>query len=292
MTRFHAHLDAATRLWWRGVGRRVDLTGAHAWLAAPMAGGATVRDRWLTAAARELDASLPVRTPIDGLLPSLAVLDGPGFAHAEVAAPIHDFYARTASWRMEAWSQWSPLLAPGGALIEALFGRRVGQLALPVRPLEVSRGIDSEVQVFRDRDGAQLGAAWLRRLRSTGDFLFSGFYRVTRLPGADRPSVHVSFPLEQGNVQVFLRPEVGPGGSLLLHSPRGRFGGDGAYVVVRFGRDTWAARLPLHERFHVFEDAEGVLRTDHDLALGRARAMRLHYRLEPRDGSGCRPSAF
>ena len=44
--------------------------------------------------------------------------------------------------------------------------------------------------------------------------------------------MHVTFPLESGNVQVFLRPEVRPDGSLVLESPRGSFGEDGAYVVV------------------------------------------------------------
>ncbi|WP_268883129.1 hypothetical protein [Aestuariimicrobium ganziense] len=33
-----ATLDRATRVFWRLRGRRVDLQGAHSWLAAPMSG--------------------------------------------------------------------------------------------------------------------------------------------------------------------------------------------------------------------------------------------------------------
>jgi hypothetical protein len=92
----------------------------------------------------------------------------------------------------------------------------------------------------------------------------------------------VAFPLESGNVQVFLRPGVRPDGSLELSSQAGAFGDDGAYVVVRAaGRRAYAARVPLHERFHVYRDRRGVLRTDHGLRLGRALVLRLHYRLEP-----------
>lgn len=66
--------------------------------------------------------------------------------------------------------------------------------------------MDSRVRVIRDRDGEQVGAAWLRTLRPSGRYVFSGCYSTRRLPGAAQPSVHVAFPLESGNVQVFLRP--------------------------------------------------------------------------------------
>lgn len=168
--------------------------------------------------------------------------------------------------------------------METLFGRRISQLALPVRPLEVSHGIDSQIRRFVDPDlpegRAQLGAAWLRRVRRTGRYLFSGFYRVATMPGAQQPSVHVSFPLEQGSVQVFLRPEAGSDGSLVLHSPPGEFGDPGAYVVARSGGRTWASRIPIHEEFRVWVDPDGFLRTDHHLDLGRIRALHLHYRME------------
>lgn len=102
------------------------------------------------------------------------------------------------------------------------------------------------------------------------------------LPGGDRPSVHVAFPLESGNVQVFLRPTVTEDGGLVLVSPVGIFGQDGAYVVVRdgTGASAHAARVPMHETFHVYVDPDGVLRTDHELRLWTASAVRLHCKLE------------
>ena len=68
-------------------------------------------------------------------------------------------------------------------------------------------------------------------------------------------------------------------GALLLESPGGRFGDDGAYIVVR-GSGAHAARVPLHETFHVYVDPYGVLRTDHEVRLWSASALRLHYKLE------------
>ena len=84
-------------------------------------------------------------------------------------------------------------------------------------------------------------------------------------------------------MQVFVRPHADPDGSLRLSSSKGGFGDDGAYTVVEVGGGSYGARVPVHEEFHVYLDEEGVLRTDHELRLGRAEAVRLHYRLEPRE---------
>lgn len=276
-----SRLDVATRTWWRAVGRPIDLAGAEAWLAAPTSPHSVVGDGWLTSYAGSVDGDVRDDVPGAGLVPDLSALDGPTFSAADVHPLVRDFYEHTSRWHMDAWSEWSPWAWPGGELISRLFGRRVGQLALPMRSLDVAKGMDSRVSVIAGADGRQIGAGWLRTLRSTGDYVFSGCYSTRRLPGAQQDSIHVAFPLEKGNVQVFLRPEVGEGGSLWLHSPGEEFGGHGAYVVVEQGGGVHASRAPIHETFHVYVDEHDVLRTDHDLRLWGAPVVRLHYRLAP-----------
>jgi hypothetical protein len=272
-------LDLGSRKFWRLTGRVVDLDGRESWLRAPMSHSPKVTDGWVEAEAALHGGGLDSKHPGAGLLPSMTLLDGPGFDAERLRPEIRDFYEHTAAWQMEVWTGWSPLFWPAGELVSRLFGRRVEQLALPMRPLDVAHGMDSQVTLIRDRQGTQVAAAWMRKLRSSGRHVFSGSYSARTLPGADRPSVHVAFPLESGNVQVFLRPSVTDDGGLVLESPPGRFGQDGAYVVVRDGRD-YAARAPLHETFRVFVDQHGVLRTDHELRLWNASAVRLHYKLE------------
>lgn len=271
-------LDLSTRYFWRVVGREIDVAGDHRWLDSPTNGVEARGDDWLYA----LERADRVRAPLsdDGLLTELAALDGPRFTSANVDEQVRDFYEQTASWRMEVWSQWNTLVAPGGEVIARLWGRRVEQLALPVQPLSVSRGMASTVRIVDDEEGNRAGAAWLRTLRSDGSKVYSGFYRVGRLPENDQPHVHVSFPLESGSVQVFLTPRNDVDGSFWLHSRSQSFGADGAYAVVRFGENWYAAQPPLRETFHVFTDEEGLLRTDHWLKLGPWRALQLHYRLD------------
>lgn len=277
-----SRLDLGTRKFWRAVGREVDLAGEHAWLRAPMSDGARVRDGWLAAEAAAYGGVVREGVPGAGLMRDMTDLDGPGFAASRLHPAIRDFYEHTSDWRMEVWVAWSPLFWPAGEAISRVFGKRLEQLALPMRPLDVARGMDSRIAVIEDAVGIQRSAGWLRTVRSTGDFAFSGCYSVRALPGAERAGVHVAFPLESGNVQVFLRPDHGDDGSLWLRSPGERWGGNGAYVVAQDRGRTFASRAPVHESFHLYVDDEGVLRADHDLSLFRSNAVRLHYKLERR----------
>ena len=199
-------LDLASRSWWRLVGRRVDLDGDHRWLDAPTCGPGPVGASWLTAEAQRVGGVVREDVAGGGLLSSMSVLDGAGFRAADLDQAVRDFYEHTARWRMEVWAQWSTLFQPGGELLGRLFGRRVQQLALPARPLDVAHGMDSRVVHLIDANGEQHAAGWLRTLSATGEFVYSGCYSARLLPGSDQPSVHVAFPLESGNVQVFLRP--------------------------------------------------------------------------------------
>lgn len=272
-------LDLASRSFWRVTGRRVDLERAEQWLDAPISPSARVGTDWIGVEAARHGGALGADDPDAGLLPSMSALDGPGFAASELHPLVRDFYEHTASWQMDVWSAWSPVFWPVGELVSRWWGRRVEQLALPMRPLDVAHGMDSNVTPVRDHAGVQVASAWTRTLRDSGRTVFSGAYSSRTLPGAPRPSVHVAFPLESGNLQVFLRPSVTADGGLLLESPRGGFGEDGAYVVVN-GPRAHAARVPLHETFHVHVDRDGVLRTDHELRVWGASALRLHYRLQ------------
>lgn len=278
-------MDGATRWWVRATGRRVDLA-ATPWLQGPVGDVDRVGDGWLAAEAGRLGAGVAAPghgTTARGLLGSMADLDRPGFAADALAAPVRRFYERTAGWRLDAWVGWAPWAWPFGWAVAALFARRLDQLALPMRSLDLAHGMSSTVTPL-DRDGAQVGALWLRRLRATGRIVFSGLYGVVRLPGADEPAVRVTFPLPRGRLVVLLRPTTTARGGLVLTSGAGGWGDPGAYLVVDRPGGCWARRIPVHERFHVFVDNEGVLRTDHHLALGRLPVLRLHYRLTEADG--------
>lgn len=162
-----ARLDLATREFWRVVGRPVDLAGSEQWLDAPCGGAATIGAEWFESAATALGGCVDRDAADAGLVADLTVLDGPDFSAASLHPLVREFYEHSARFRLEAWSQWSPFFAPGGMVVTQVFGRRIQQLALPVRPLDLARGMDSQVVPVMDATGHQRWAGWIRRLRST-----------------------------------------------------------------------------------------------------------------------------
>ena len=181
-------LDRVTRTFWRVKGRPVDLNGSEQWLAAPMHDGQTIGDAWLQAAAAAHGGAVREQEKGAGLLADMSQLDGPDFTAANLRPEVRDFYEHTSDWRMEVWTQWNALFQPGGELISRYFGRRVQQLALPTRPLDVALGMDSRVAKIVDAEGEQRAAGWIRTLRSTGEYVYSGCYSTRVLPGAEQPA--------------------------------------------------------------------------------------------------------
>lgn len=274
-----ALIDRATQRWVIATGRPI-VFATQAWLDGPIGSPDGIADDWIGQHAAHVGASLR-EDEAGGLLPDFALCDGPGFDAGRLRPQIRDFYETTARWRLDVWLRWSRWAEPGGRLLDAIFARRLRQLALPLDPLQTAYGMKSRVVTFTSEQGEHLGTAWQRTLR-TGATVFGGFYGVVSLPGASRPSVRVVFPLPNGSVTVFLRPEVTAGGGLRLTSPSGSFGQDGAYLVVRTAGNAhgWARRVPLPERFEVFVDEMDELRCDHQLRLRNAEIIRLHYRLQ------------
>lgn len=76
-----------------------------------------------------------------------------------------NFYHQAGRDRLDVWSQWSPLMWPGGWMISTIFATQLQKFSLPLRPLDVAFGIDSDVIADDDQGGHQIGAAWLRRVR-------------------------------------------------------------------------------------------------------------------------------
>jgi hypothetical protein len=178
-------IDRATQAWVRATGRRVDFV-ADAWLSGPIGDPRLIGDAWLPGEARRLGGTL---SEGGGLLGSASDPAGKGFDPAALASPIVDFYEHTDQWRLEVWSQWCPLAWPFGWLLAALFSRRLRQLSMPLRPLDVAHGMASRVFTVHDAERRQLGAAWLRTLRATGQTVYSGFYGIAQLPKSERPSI-------------------------------------------------------------------------------------------------------
>lgn len=271
---------ASIRLWVRSTGRRVAKRDAP-WLDCPMGQPGRIGAEFYNYLAER--ERLRVRTAPDaGLLSDFDALRGSGFDPDKVRPEIRDFYEHTSSYRIEAWSE-APV--PTRLFLWALtrfVSRRMDQLNFPVSSLELAGGMTSEVLPMFDAEGRRLYTGWLRRVAASERVIYTGLYSVGRPAGHPDPCVKVSFPVPQGSSTVFLRPEAQPDGSFKLISSGSRFGEPGFYRMLEVDAGHWRVRYirTLRERFHVYVDRRGTLRTDHTVRFLGLTPLRLHYKLE------------
>lgn len=276
-------IDWATQQWVRATGRRVDLA-THPWLVGPVGLttgiGPDFIDRWAARSGWTVE-----RPEAAGLLPSFAALAGGGFDPRAVHPSVAAFYERTSEHELDLWCDWSGVFKPFGFLVAAVFSRRLGQLNLPLSPLDAAGGMTSEVvRVCDSVTGEVRHTAWVRGLVRTGRTAYVGVYSAATVPGAPGPCVKTVFPLPNGNAVVILRPENRPDGSLLLVSEGRRFGGPGFYFTAHRPGGCVTARFlrTFRERIHVYPAEAGSVRADHTMSLWGLRCLQLHYRAQRR----------
>jgi hypothetical protein len=273
-------VDWLTQRWVCATGRRVDLA-ANPWLDGPTGTARGIGPDYFEKWAAAEGLSVVRHSSGKGLLPTFADLSGPGFDAAAVDPAVAEFYERAVDFEMDVWSEWSGLFRPFGFLVSAVFSRRLEQLNLPLSPLDTSWGMTSEVVQVSDASGRLRANAWVRTLVKTGRITYVGSYSVATPPGAAGPCVKTVFPLPNGNAIVLLRPELGPGGSLVLVSEGRRFGDPGFYFTVRHPDGSTVALYlrSFRERIHVYPAPGAVVRADHTMSLWGLRCLHLHCRL-------------
>jgi hypothetical protein len=264
-----------TQQWVRSTGTRFRAPDV-AWLQGPSARTTGIEeddfDRHAAAVGYERAADS------SGLLADFGALRSKRFDPTAVDPRVVDFYQRTARYRLHLWSQWSPAFRPLARAIDTVFAQRLGQLQLPLAPLDTSRGVTSSLVRFAGGEG-EPATAWVRRRLPGRDVIYAGLYTIARPPLAAGPCVKVTFPLPNGSASVFLEPSARSDGALELSSAGRTFGEAGFYFVVVDGSgSTWVKHVPqLTERIVVYADDAGELHTDHVLRMWRRVFLRLHY---------------
>lgn len=271
--------DWVTQLWNIVLGSKVDLDKDH-WLIGPMGEIGGIADRFVDRLAKEEQLTIHRNVPDSGLCDGFEA-----FAHTGgLNTKIEDFYLRTCNYDLEVWTQWKPVFGSFGYLVYKLFSQRIEQLNLPQRSLDSAYGLKSEIISLKDNDGNTVYRVWYRRLKKTGEVVYSGIYNQCELPNGER-CLKIIFPLPQGSATVILSAKTDEKGNLELRSKGKRFGDPGFYFLVEDRKGTlWRHYLPsFHERIFVYEDEEGVIRADHSMSLWQCKAYDLHYKMFKKD---------
>jgi hypothetical protein len=274
-------LETFIELLVRFTGRRVRRADAP-WLDCPLGDSVLIGTGIYDRIAREENLELRVM-PDAGLIADFSALGGPSFDPDLVHPRVRHFYEHAAQYQLEAWSDVAFVGKFFLWLLVEFISQRMDQLNFPISPLEMAGGMTSQIiQLTAPAAGQVVYTGWLRKLKSSGLVMFAGIYSLARIPGEENPCVKVTFP-DRGSANVYLRPINHPDGSFGLHSTGSKFGKSGFYRLVASGADHLYVRnfTTLHELFHVYEDKEGVLRTDHTISFLGMTIVRLHYKVTP-----------
>lgn len=268
----------------RVLGKRVRYADAP-WLKCPLGDSVLIGTGIYERIAQ--DEQLELRNAPDaGLIANFEVLRGPSFNPDTVHPRVRHFYEHTAQYQLEAWSEVSLIGQFFLWLLVEFISKRMDQLNFPISPMEMARGMTSQIiQLKRPETGELVYTGWLRRMKSSGAVMFAGIYSIAKIPAEENPVVKVTFP-DRGSANVYLVPINHPDGSFGLQSFGRAFGGSGFYRLVDAGAERLHVRLfkTLHEVFRVYEDAEKILRTDHAISFLGMTIVRLHYKMTPVSG--------
>jgi len=263
------------------LGRRVSRAEAP-WLDTPLGDSVLIGAGIYEQVAREENLEIRI-VPDAGLISDFETLRGPTFDPNVVHPRVRHFYEHASQYQLEAWSEVALIGQFFLWLLVEFISQRMDQLNFPISPLEMARGMSSQVIQLREKNtGRLVYTGWLRKLKSSGMVMFAGIYSVARIPGEENPVVKVTFP-DRGSANVYLEPKNHADGSFGLDSSGSGFGRSGFYRVIASGKKHLRVRnfKTLHELFHVYEDQEGVLRTDHKISFLGMTIVRLHYKMTP-----------
>src|ERR1700676_5403078 len=101
-------VDRTTQLWVRATGKRVEFADEE-WLRGPVGDAHRIGDQWLRGEAQRLGGALGEG---GGLMSSMGALSGEGFDPSLLDPAVIEFYEATSGWRLDVWSQWSPIAWP------------------------------------------------------------------------------------------------------------------------------------------------------------------------------------
>lgn len=276
--------DWTTQLWVKAMGRRVD-GPSHDWLLGPIGSTDKIKDTFIEILCKK-DKLIVRKNENDfGLTNSVREWDLNTNDYERLNKKVVDFYENTINYNFEMWSSWCGIFYPFGKLLNLIFSRRLQQLNLPLKPLDSSRGIQSNIiKLFPEKSSVASWTIWYRILKSKNDVIYSGVYSTAFLETIKRNCLKVIFPLPNGNATVIMQISVLDDGSLLLESKGRKFGDPGFYFTLTNHKGKYWAKYvkAMHETIKVFEDEEGVLRADHFLKIWGMYFLKLHYKMTKR----------
>lgn len=272
--------DWFTQQWVIFRGRKID-PSAVPWLMGPFGSLEVAGEDFIRQFAEKEQLILERAAKTQGLIPSMEALKLSAKEWAALSPEVISFYEHTAAYNLDLSVHWNPFFKVFGVLVNRLFSRRINQLNIPIKNINNSESLKSELITLSDPETKEIKHTfWFRSVQSSGQVIYSGVYGTCTLPSG-KTCIKAVFPLPNGNATVIMSAEVGPKGELILDASGTEFGEPGFYFLLKDAKGKyWSQYIRSFRDRLVIGKGADQLSAEQTLTLWHKRVLQFNYKIK------------
>lgn len=272
--------DWITQQWVILFGKRIDKT-EHNWLLGPFGGTNGIGLKFIEQLAEKENLVIDDQETDKGLIESINQLNLSTNELNALSQDVIDFYENTSNYDLRLRAKWNPLFKGFGILVRIIFSKRIEQLNIPIRNLQDSSGLTSEIiQLLDPKTNKVKRTIWFRAFKSTGQVVYSGVYETCTIPSG-KTCIKAIFPLPNGNATVILTPKIGKNGELILDSIGRRIGDSGFYFLLEDSKgQLWTKFIKSFNDKLVVRSLNDRITATQTLSLWNLRVLKFEYEIK------------
>ncbi|MET3731772.1 hypothetical protein [Moheibacter stercoris] len=253
------------------------------WLMGPFGEMEGIGENFIQELAQSEDLEILRNCQSVGLLNSMDLLKLPQEDLTRLSKGVIQFYENTSEYGFKFKVNWNLSFKIFGILINKLFSQRINQLNIPSSQPADSQEISSELIQLIDKHSKEVNyTIWLRKLKSSGQIIYSGIYGICEIPSGTI-CIKAVFPLPKGNATIILKPKVGEKGELILQSIGKKFGDPGFYFLLSDSKNSiWSLYHSSFSDELMIHEKNQKLYAIQTLRLWNFRVVTFQYEIENR----------
>lgn len=268
--------DWFTQQWVILTGRKINPINEH-WLMGPFGELNGIGEEFINQLAEKESLSIQRNLKNKGLLASINQLYLSDVEIKNLSNKVIDFYEKTSNYELEFEVKWNPFFKLLGFVVNRLFSKRINQLNIPLQNNNKEK-LNSEIIQLIDKNTKEVKyTIWLRKVKKTGQVIYSGIYGTCTLP-SNQTCIKAIFPLPNGNATVIMKPSVGKNNELILDSSGNSFADAGFYFLLNDSKINYWAKFvsSFTDKLIIRDDGTNLIATQ-TLKLWNLKVSEFNY---------------
>ena len=272
--------DWITQQWVILFGQKIE-TSDYEWLLGPFGELHGIGVKFIQQLADKEHLAIDIEKNGKGLIQSIQQLNLSKKEIDVLSCNVIDFYQNTADYELTLNVKWNPFFKIFGLLVRVVFSKRIEQLNVPIRSIENSETLTSEIIHLKDPKTKEVKRTiWLRAFQTTGQVVYSGVYETCVIPSG-KTCIKAIFPLPNGSATVILTPKVGKNGELILESAGNRIGDSGFYFLLKDSKgQLWTKYIKSFKDKLVVRSENENITASQTLTLWNLRVLKFEYTIK------------